>query len=316
MLEKGLSLTVVIPTYNRAPILEKCLEALAAQTISSRSFQVVVADDGSTDDTKERVQRFEGNIFREVRYIRQPNSGQNAARNRAVREADGNILLFINDDTVASPTMIDEHRQYHEKYPEESVAVLGRITISPEVPLTPFAKLHLDSGYALWEGKTELDWHAFYTCNVSMKKAFLIKNGPFDEDMRYNDDLEMAERLSHKGLRIIYNPHAVGFHYHYLSERSYLDLAKLSGRTLAVWYKKSPHLKEELASIGFYLTASPAKRLKYFIGDLLVNKRTIPSILCLARRCGESRENISLMLYRKVYKALERDSIRNELRKG
>ena len=315
MARKKIGLTVIIPTYNRAEILEKCLKALAGQTLSPRSFQVIVADDGSDDDTKERMQRFEGDTFGDMRYIHQPNTGQNAARNRAIQQAEGELLLFINDDTVATPTMLEEHWHYHEKYPEEGVAVLGRITISPEVPPTPFAKLHLDTCYALWEGKTELDWHAFYTCNVTLKKGFLTKHGRFDESLRYNDDLELGERLSHRGFRIIYNPQALGYHYHYLSEQSYLDMAKLSGKTLAVWYKKSPHLRKELASIGFYLTASRPKRVKYLIGDLLVNKTTIPSILSLARRCAETRENLSLMLYRKVYKALERENIRNELRK-
>jgi hypothetical protein len=74
-------------------------------------------------------------------------------------------------------------------------------------------------------------------------------------------------------------------------------------------------LRKELASIGFYLTASRPKRLKYIIGDLLVNKSTMPSILSMARRCAETRESLALMLYRKVYKALERENIRNELRK-
>jgi glycosyltransferase involved in cell wall biosynthesis len=315
MPEKRVGLSVIIPSYNRAEILEKCLEALANQTISRDAFQVIVVDDGSEDDTKLRVKRFSDGVFSNFRYLRQPNSGQNAARNRAIQEAQGDILLFINDDTIASPIMLEEHRIYHERYPEENIGVLGRVTASPDVPPSLFSKLHLDAAFAVWEGKTELNWQAFYTCNVSVKKEFILKHGLFDESLRYNDDIELAERLSRHGFRIIYDPKAIGYHYHHLPEQAYLDLAKLSGKTLAIWHKKSPHLKKELASVGFYMAAPMSKRIKYFLADVLINRATTPVILSLARRFSKSRENFSLMLYRKIYKALERKNIRNEMRK-
>jgi glycosyltransferase involved in cell wall biosynthesis len=313
--DKKISLSVIIPTYNRAETLERCLEALARQTTPVNNFQVIVADDGSEDDTRERVKRFEKGVFTHIHYLWQPNSGQNAARNRAIRESQGDILLFINDDTIATPTMLEEHIIWQQLFPRENIAILGRVTISPEVPLTLFAKLHLDTAYDQWTEKIELDWHAFYTCNVSVKKTFLLKYGLFNENIRYNDDLELAERLSHHGFSIIYNPESLGYHYHYLSEKAYLDLAKLSGKTLAVWYKESPHLKKELASIGLYMTAPFAKRLKYLIGDVLINKATMPLIILLARYFADSREYISLLLYRKIYKALERENIRDEMRR-
>jgi GT2 family glycosyltransferase len=178
-----------------------------------------------------------------------------------------------------------------------------------------FAKLHLDASYAQWQGKKELDWWAFYTCNVSVKKRFLEKHGLFEESMRYHEDLELSERLSHHGLRIIYNPHALGYHYHYLQEKEYLNVAKREGNALAKWYKKSPHLKSELASIGFYPYMDTAKRIQYLFADLIINRLTMSFILKTARKISKTNEDVALAMYKKLFQALKREAIRHELAK-
>ncbi len=307
-------LTVIVPTHNRAPILQKCIRALGRQTIPRDSYEIIVSDDGSEDDTRLRAEQAAREVSCEVTYLHQPNQGANRARNQAIRHAKGRLLLFINDDTIATPTMLDEHLRTHRHYPAEEVGVLGRVTISPEVPPSLFAKVHLDAGYELWKGQVELDWRAFYTCNASVKKAFLLKYGIFEESIRYHEDVELSERLSHHGFFVVYNPEALAYHDHFLTEESYLNAAKMDGKALAIWYRKAPHLAKELASVGFYLTDSASKRLKYFIADLIINKHTVPHILGLARWLGGRREDLALLFYRKVYKALERESIRDELR--
>ncbi|NIA19757.1 MAG: glycosyltransferase [Xanthomonadaceae bacterium] len=308
-------LTVVIPTYNRSTVLKRCLDALTGQTLSADLYEIIVADDGSSDDTRQTVERCAAGSQIPVSYLWQSNAGANAARNLAITEASGRLLLFINDDTIATPTMLTEHLQTHQGYPDESFSVLGKVTISPQVPYSMFAKVHLDAMYALWRGKKELDWRAFYTCNVSVKKRFLEKYGLFEESMRYHEDLELSERLSHHGLRVIYNPHALGYHYHYLQEKEYLNVAKREGNALAKWYKKSPHLKSELASIGFYLYMDTAKRIQYLFADLIINRLTIPFILKTARKISKTNEDIALAIYKKLFQALKREAIRHELAK-
>jgi glycosyltransferase involved in cell wall biosynthesis len=308
-------LTVVIPTYNRSTVLKRCLEALTGQTLSADLYEIIVADDGSSDDTRKTVERCAAGSQVRVSYLWQSNAGQNAARNLAITEARGRLLLFINDDTIATPTMLAEHLQTHQLYLDESVAVLGRVTISPQVPYSMFAKIHLDALYALWRGKRELDWRAFYTCNISVKKSFLVKYGLFEESIRYNDDVELGQRLSHHGLRIIYNPHTLGYHYHYLQEKDYLDLAKRDGTGMAKWYKKSPHLKSELASIGFYPYMDTAKRIQYLFADLIINRLTMSFILKTARKISKTNEDVALAMYKKLFQALKREAIRHELAK-
>ena len=313
--DKKIEISVIIPTYNRAPVLKRCLEALSNQTIAKEIYEVIVSDDGSLDETKKVAEEASINNNCLIKYLWQPNKGANAARNNAIHASKGNILLFINDDTIVIPTMLEEHLKTHKHYPQENIAVLGKMTISPEVPYSIFAKLHLDANYSLWEGKKELDWLAFYTCNVSVKKSFLLKYGLFEEGIRYHEDLELSERLSHFGLKIIYNPEALGYHYHYLQEKEYLNVAIKEGIALAKWYKKSPHLKKELALLGLQATSPLYKKIKYFIGDLIINRWTRPLIINFARFLSSINEDISLMLYRKVYQAIKRESVKQELKK-
>ena len=189
----------------------------------------------------------------------------------------------------------------------------GRVTISPEVPPSIFAKLHLDAGYEMWKDQTVLDWRAFYTCNVSVKRNFLVTYGLFEENIRYHEDLELSERLSRHGLTVIYNPKALGYHYHHLLEQEYLSVAQREGKALAVWYRKSPQLRDKLASIGFYLALPFSKRLRYYVGDLLFNDLSIPGFLLLARFLSKHSEKTALIIYRKVFQALKRKAIRHEL---
>jgi glycosyltransferase involved in cell wall biosynthesis len=315
MLNENPKLTVIIPTYNRSAVLKKCLDALTIQTLSADLYEIVVADDGSSDDTRQTVERCAADSPEPISYLWQCNAGQNAARNLAITEARGQLLLFINDDTIVTATMLAEHVQTHQGYPDESVAVLGRVTVSPRVPYSMFSKIHLDALYALWRGKKELDWRAFYTCNISVKKSFLIKYGLFEASIRYNDDVELGERLSHFGLRIINNSHTIGYHYHFLRDKDYLDLAKRDGTGLAKWYKKSPHLKTELASMGFYPYMNTAKRIQYLFAYLIINRLTIPFILKTARKISKTNEDIALAIYKKLFQALKREAIRHELAK-
>jgi GT2 family glycosyltransferase len=311
----GIELTVIIPTYNRSSVVMRCLGALLRQTLPTDTFEVIVSDDGSTDDTRERTGEVSKAVSLHIGYLWQSNKGANGARNRAIEAARGRILLFINDDTIASTDMLEQHLRSHSQYPEEQCAVLGLVTVSPEVPHSLFSNLHLDASYRLWQGKRELDWRAFYTCNVSVKRSFLLKHGLFEEQIRYHEDIELAARLSRFGLKVMFNPEAVGYHYHLLTEEEYLKMARKDGEALAAWYRKSPHQAYELSLAGLHLTAPLLKKVKYFIGDLAVNAATIPLLLKAARYFARSHQTVSLLLYTKIYQSLKRSTVRKEMRR-
>src|SRR5262245_17659232 len=92
--------SVVIPTYNRAAIVGGTIESVLAQTHGD--VEVVVVDDGSTDETPEAVGRFDGRVT----YIRQENLGVEAARKRGLARATGRYVNFLDDDDVMLPTKL------------------------------------------------------------------------------------------------------------------------------------------------------------------------------------------------------------------
>ena len=92
--------SVIIPTYNCAPRLLRALRSVAAQTY--RDIEIVVVDDGSTDDTADRVAEWTAQSGANVRYVRQPNAGPAAARNHGMRLASGDAIgaLMARGDTI------------------------------------------------------------------------------------------------------------------------------------------------------------------------------------------------------------------------
>ena len=95
-------ITVALCTFNRSQMLRATLESLFAQDTRGITFEIVVIDDGSTDDTSSVVEALQKDALVPLRYIAQPNSGVGRARNRAVEEARAPWIAFIDDDEVAS----------------------------------------------------------------------------------------------------------------------------------------------------------------------------------------------------------------------
>lgn len=312
--DSGTVLSIIIPTFNRSEILGKCLRALSRQSVPAGLFEVIISDDGSTDGTREVARDIGEKALPNLRYLWQPNSGASAARNKAIMAAGGRILLIINDDTIATRTMLEKHLRAHELFPAEHYAVLGRVTIADDVPYSPFARMHLDASFNAIEGRDDLDWRAFFTCNLSVKRSFLVKYGLFEEKFKVlHEDLELGHRLSRHGLKVLYRPDALGYHHHFIDEDAYFKSALQDGRSLAIWYKKAPHLGVELASLGFYRTAPFPGKLRYAAADLLINRFSIPFLQSAARVLSGKNEAFALKLYSKIYQSMKRKAIRDEL---
>jgi glycosyltransferase involved in cell wall biosynthesis len=309
----GVEISVIIPTRNRKDILLRSLKALAEQSLARDRYEVLVVSDGSTDGTETAVEAIQRQGRLRLRVFGQPHRGANAARNVALRHASGRLLIFINDDTVAVHDFLEQHLNTHERYPDDTVCVLGRMTIAPEIPKSIFSALHLDACYELFRGRSELDWTAFFTCNVSMKRAFLARHGSFDEDLRWFEDVELAERLRHHGLRLIYNEAALAYHFHLLTETDYFGMAKREGQALMTWYRKAPHLTRELAELGLPATVPLRKWLKFWVGDRLTHRLLFPKWLRLARWLSSRNADTASLLYRKLYQSVKRQTIYAEL---
>jgi len=203
--------SVVIPTYNRKPILEKCLKALEHQMFDPNQiagYEVVVVDDGSTDKTVEWLHSTAE--FPHVRLFQQDHQGAAAARNLGVEKATGDTIIFIDSDLVVTEVFLQSHA---EKLMEgarslghDRLFTYGRVinTCNFADPTSEPFKV------------TDYSQAFFATGNVAIARTWLIQAGLFDTQFQLYgwEDLELGVRLKNLGLQLIKCPDAVGYHWH------------------------------------------------------------------------------------------------------
>jgi GT2 family glycosyltransferase len=292
-------LSIVIPTYNRKDVLRKALVAYCSQSAQQEILEIFVVDDGSTDGTECAVVQFNEGSSVPIHYLRQDHRGAAAARNLAIREALGALLLFTDDDVIPSSTLVEEHLKWHRQNPDPCVAVLGSVPWHPEVHPTPFMNWLIRGGplfdFRECSKRRELGFEYFATWNLSLNAKFFRQNGTFDEDFRaYGyEDYELGYRLAKKGLRLLYNPSAVGYHYRYVS---FADVCRRAQLVAAA--EKVLRTKEA----GAYFAEMESRRrhsLKSRMGRVVV--RRMRPVLALLSPLLDTRIPLPWFVYRAIY---------------
>ncbi len=201
-------LSVIIPTFNRASFLPACVGSVRAAGVPA---QIVIVDDGSTDNTAEVVA-----TLGEVEYIRQGNAGVSAARNRGVEIAAGNYLAFLDSDDTWRSGVVGRLIDALETDPVIEVAFADAWVHDhfqgTEQRLTDY--LGRDSferlpGRDLGEGLRLLDRSSFFRAMIRRNQVFLgsavirkqavVAIGGFDPELRGAADFEFMLRLAHRG---------------------------------------------------------------------------------------------------------------------
>ncbi|MCB9159873.1 MAG: glycosyltransferase family 2 protein [Caldilineaceae bacterium] len=213
--------SIIVPTYNRAAVLQVCLEAIAALHTDPATFEVIVADNNSTDDTAQVCQAVAtAQPMLRLRYVFEGVQGVSHARNRAVAEACGDIVCFLDDDSPPAADWLDALLQ---PFDDPAVGCAGGPSIpdyqGADVPAWLRGDLQgLLSGYGLpyavptpvrrWE---ELP----LSCNMAIRRELFAELGSFRTDLdRRGDqvlaagDTEMADRIAKAGWLVIYVPGA------------------------------------------------------------------------------------------------------------
>jgi glycosyltransferase involved in cell wall biosynthesis len=225
------SFSVVIPTYNRLGRLRHVIAALEQQAYPSEAYEVIVISDGSTDGTDTYLEALRSKM--RLQWFSQANKGPAAARNAGIRKAGGEFIIFIDDDVVAEPQLLQEHARSHHEAGKD-VVVLGPLLSPDGFEMAPWVRWEQEMLMKQYRALLRGDWPAtarqFYTGNASLRRSHILAAGGFDESFRRAEDVELAYRLANNGLDFVFNIKAEGMHFAERSFRAWLDAAQTYGR--------------------------------------------------------------------------------------
>jgi glycosyltransferase involved in cell wall biosynthesis len=222
-------LSVIIPTRNRELLLARCLESICDQSFPQKRFEVLVIDNGSTDDTAAVCKKFRG-WLPNLQYHYEPSPGQHAGRNKGLRLAKGEFLVYGDDDIRAVPSWLEG---IAETFEDPTIALVGGKNIAEyEVPPPQWVnQLWLKTrwgrhlGYYslvdFGDSVCEIPPHLVYGCNFSIRKCVLLEVGGFHPDVMPREkvlymgdgDSGVSWVLEEKGYRAMYNPRASVYHF-------------------------------------------------------------------------------------------------------
>lgn len=234
----NLKASICIPSYNRRNLLLATLRSLDEQTAPADSYEVIVADDGSTDGSTEALAQLKTRY--RLRWVSQQNAGPAAASNTAARLAENEVLIFLDADQICAPEMVAVHLEAHER--EGNVFVQG---------LYPLAAGYRARGASLLYEKSLLSALApldrrhpasphMWSAQVSVRRQAWEQVGGFDAGFREygGEDTDFGLRIASLGIPFIFEPRALSYHLHDVSNRSFRRQAYHEGRSLVLLSRK------------------------------------------------------------------------------
>ena len=274
-----MNVSIVIPTYNRRAILEKCLKALEKQTLTNiiDHYEIIVVDDGSTDGTPSWILN-NINKFPHVVFFEQEHGGPALGRNLGVMKSKYEIIIFIDSDLI----VLEDFLVCHVKKLSSTWKKNNKkcFTYGSVINTSNF-KNPENEKYKL----TDVSFAYFATGNVAISKELLLKAGLFDNSFSLYgwEDLELGERLKKIGTKLVKCPEAIGFHWHPPFDcrqiESLISQEKERARMALVFYRKHPNLRVRLM-----IQLTPIHMLFWKImclGGLITIKRIFPLLRIL-----------------------------------
>ncbi|MFQ5957451.1 MAG: glycosyltransferase, partial [Candidatus Brocadiales bacterium] len=214
-MQTDLSISVIVPAYNARFTIGACLESLVSQNFSG-SYEIIVVDDGSTDNTSGIVSRYKG-----VKLLKQDNQGPASARNLGAKAAEGEIILFTDSDCVPQPDWLEEMvRPFTTD--KDIVGVKGAYRTAQKGLVPRFVQYEYENKYDLLRKNRYIDFVDTYS--AGFKKEILLGAGGYDTSfpVACTEDMDLSYRLSTLGYKMVFNPGAVVYHIHPESLRQYI----------------------------------------------------------------------------------------------
>lgn len=243
--------SVVIPTLNRADLVAKTIDRIQHQTVNRDHYEVIVVDNSSSDHTQ-RVLAQKAATYPNLRSQVQAKRGAAATRNVGIREADGEIVLFIDDDILAEPNLIEAHLNHQGANP--GAAVIGGVTAPWDDATDPFLRYLRDkrilNPYSIKCGP--MDFSNYHTGNVSTPRKLLREAGGFNEEFCIYgmEDIELGYRLEKLGCKMVPGPDARALHEYTPTYRQFIERCEQAGYSLGKMLDLHPELRSQFVENG------------------------------------------------------------------
>lgn len=194
--------SVIIPTYNRADLIERSIESVLAQTY--QDVEIIVVDDGSTDDTRQVVTSYGDRVG----YIFQQRAGASAARNLGVLNSSGEYLMFLDSDDTIEATAIEKLARALDENPDCGGAYCGWRTIDDGIP-TIVSSLDWPSGEVFVQICTQ---HLCLVHSVLVRRKCLAESGLFDPELPHYEDIDFWARVAARCKFVFVPEHLANYH--------------------------------------------------------------------------------------------------------
>jgi len=240
--------SIIIPSHQRAGLLPRTLDALATQTCPATEYEVIIAADACTDDTVRVVTEYASNAPFRLRVVNHEARSAAATRNLGAGHAAGNILIFLDDDVEALPSLVEAHLT----------------SFSPDTVTLGYAKPVLAAGRSQFQMEIRFWWedayremgrpgHRFtyrdlFGNNFSLDRELFQKCGGFDPSFPAagREDYEFGYRLIRMGARFQYAPTAVGIHQDIADFPRWLRRQRQAGVAEVRIATRHPELRHEI----------------------------------------------------------------------
>lgn len=249
------TLSVILTVFDRADLLRGCMECLARQDGNLDGVEVWVACDGAPNAdamcraTLEPLARTAAAARGDVHFEHRPKLGPAAQRNWAIRQARGEVFLFLNDDVEFGPTLLARHLAAHARRPGH--CVVGNTRWHPDVVTTPFMHwvAQNDFFFYLIRDRDDIGWEYVHTLNCSVHRRW------FDDDPEgfceafpdpAFEDTDWGMRMNERGMKVAIELGAVLLHRHFYEPEGYWRKTAMKGRSARLLIERHPETRDRI----------------------------------------------------------------------